>query len=745
MLTYALSDPDIRAWLDSIPGAGGRSKLAEFVDMLLRAIGIERPTPEQVTEFTRILSIADRLREIEAPGQRPRAARASDMLAEEPHFTTMDEAIRQREAGMSPKQKAIHDERATALRSAEAQLADLKAQLEEVSARPHRFLDADGQPEPYLPRFWLTDKMAAERPQMIALVEAWFARDNPHGAFARAEKTVDQMLTGDEGSAYAKIGSFRSFNRRTLDIPNSWTIEHPTYGTLKVADFIENNALTVSETYMRKGGARVVAAEMFGDANLYGEKRRVREHLLNQYWEKQTTDEGRARVMADINEVEAHIDTLAKWALGNLRTDNPARLDNQAARIGMNLTSLAVMGRVLLTAVPEMARPGMVAGMGTAFRTIYARLFSDLPQLHHNREFNRLANDLYDMNARRGNQRFQEMQQGDVVQRTGWVDRLIADRIPGFFRLNGLTPWTVFWKDMALSAAQHSIMDEAKRVAAAIKSGATPARQDTLRLAALGINARDALLLDSMPIEHWGDGKLILPAVQHWTGVDGSRARELLLTAASAEMRRAIVTPSVSDKSTVFAGVLTRKGKTVLETDLMKIPMQFLSYGAAAHNKLLVSTLQGRDRSMIGGMFWMLLLGGAVSWLKTPDYAWEKKGYDELMLEAWENAGIGGFWFGDLNQMIEKASGNRLGIRPATGIDPRYGKLAEEDGPMELAGPVPNHFLDISRAFWDSELKASQRAQLIRRAVPYNSLIWTGSLARELASDVGEAFSGERR
>ena len=116
------------------------------------------------------------------------------------------------------------------------------------------------------------------------------------------------------------------------------------------------------------------------------------------------------------------------------------------------------------------------------------------------------------------------------------------------------------------------------------------------------------------------------------------------------------------------------------------------------------------------------------------------KQYRDILIEAYENAGFGGFWFGDVNQIIERMSGQQYGLRPLVGAKNRFGGDVSVADRIDLLGPGPSTVFDVSRAFWDPDLTATNRAQLIRRIVPYNNVLWWAGISRNLAQTTGEAF-----
>lgn len=172
----------------------------------------------------------------------------------------------------------------------------------------------------------------------------------------------------------------------------------------------------------------------------------------------------------------------------------------------------------------------------------------------------------------------------------------------------------------------------------------------------------------------------------------------------------------------------------------MSVPLQFLSYGMAASQKVTMSALQGRDQNAIMGALALFVMGMVSNYLKQPQTATMNKSAMEWALEGYEASGVGAFWFSDLNQMIERYSSNTLGLRPTLGIDPRFGKTTNVGDYIDAAGPSLGTLWDVSATFWDSSLTASNKAQAIRRAVPYNNVIWWGSAMRDIAGKAAQGF-----
>lgn len=653
----------------------------------------------------------------------------------QPKFRKVEDVLQSRIDSLTDRQRSVYDDWQRQLGELERSKLDADAQLKDFVNQPHRFLDQYGNPEPFFARFWNHTAIGDQRDRFKTLLTAWYRRDNPTGAEQRAEKTIDDMLKdGDsEDTRPAQVPGLRHLNQRKLDMPNSFKITDPQLGEISAAEFFNTDLEVVAEAYLRGMGHKIEAAKMFGDANLWSKSHDIEAHWRESVYAKAaaegaSTDE-LARLRSNFDEYMGWVDIIKRGVIGGLKTRDPWAFDNRIARNLKNYQVLTSMGRVLLTSIPEAMRLPMVNGFKTAFGSLWDRALLDYSKIKPNVELSRETGELFDLVRDVHSARVAELNTPDPSGGGFYIEKLLQKAVPSFFKMVGLTHWTVMTKDMLMFGAQHKVMQLAK----AVDEG-----NNAFKLGSMGISRRDAKLLASMPTEQHGN--LILPAVQNWAGPDGQRARTLLIDAIHGEARRAIVTPSFADRSLLFNGVAARKGKVVAESDLMSLPLQFMSYGIAASQKVLMSGLQGRDQSFFMGALAMMFLGMFSNYLKQPQTATMNKSTGEWLLEGYEASGVGAFWFSDLNQMIERYSSNSLGIRPALGIDPRFGKTTNVGDFIDAAGPSIGTLYDVGSAFLDPNLTASNRAQAIRRAVPYNNVIWWGSITRDLATKSAQPF-----
>lgn len=648
-----------------------------------------------------------------------------------PTFRTIDETIAGRVDSLSERQREVYDRMKADIDEVQARGDNAKARLDEMAAEPHKFLNQFGQPEPFFARFWHKPKIMEDRAKMEALLTAWYRRDQPINAEARAAKTVDDMLNADPGSEEdVGVPGLRHLHKRTLDIPNSFRINDPVLGEIAVGDFIETDLEIVSESYTRTMGTKIETAEMFGDTEMFEKMQDIKEHFMERYMMPAALrGESIAGLAQKREEYLGWVGLTRDAVLGGLRDKEAYNVSNRIAKGAKNLQVLNSMGRVLIAAGTDAMRLPMVNGFGTAFKSIWVRLFADMKTTRANTEFSKLGGTLLEMAIDRRHAELASIGHADPGGGGTWIERKLEKALPSFFKLVGLSQWTVMMKDISMFATQHRIMDLAMKV--------DEGNNQTV-LAAMGISRRDAKMMAKLPMAD--NQGLILPTVDQWTGPDGRKARRLLLDALVGEVNRTIITPSIADKSLLFAGVAARKGKKVAESDWFSVPLQFMSFGVAANQKLLMSAMQGRDHSVVAGAAAMLVAGVMLNYLRTPSSAMMNKSFDELLLEGYETSGLGGLWFGDLNGQIERFTRHSVGVRPLLGMDPKFGKSTDVGDYVDILGPAPSTWFDVANAFVPGEKSMTNRAQTIRRAIPYNNVIWWGSVSRDLATGVGKAL-----
>jgi hypothetical protein len=216
--------------------------------------------------------------------------------------------------------------------------------------------------------------------------------------------------------------------------------------------------------------------------------------MIENYLDKQTTPEARADIRVKMEELEGYMDLALRSVYGALRDSSPWRWDNRLATTSMNMTSLAVQGKIVLTATSDAMHSAMAAGFGTYFRAIWTLLLDDLDRVGKaNLDMNGQTGELFDTARTMWTQMAHQMENGRPVVGGTWLENWIARRMPGFFKINGLSSVTVWLKTVMGLAAQHNVMKDSIRIWQILDAGGTPtkgpaAAQRARHQCAAGIN-----------------------------------------------------------------------------------------------------------------------------------------------------------------------------------------------------------------------------------------------------------------
>ena len=523
-----------------------------------------------------------------------------------------------------------------------------------------------------------------------------------------------------------KIGATPLLDRK-LKIPNK-----------DVIDFIETDASFILRSYQQRVAPAVELANKFGDVHL-------QEYLINTEIDlilDGTTTRNRNAIL------NSFIDEKDK-ILGTLYSSDPTSINVRVAQAMRNWASLAYMGRVIFSALPELARPIMTNGVGSVMKGNIEPFAMGMNSWRKsNLSDIRFLSPVIEMTLNSFNRRF--MYDGGISHSRrntmGWFDKYLGQYLERpqnmFYILNGLTPWTHMIKEMHGLVAMHRLIEDSLKWA----DGSLD-KFGRRRLASFGIDEKTALTIAKMPIQKNGDQ--ILANAQEWTRFKGGTiAQRKLATAIYADVQRTIVTPSVADRPNMMQGVIRINNEGISElmnnplmrglgfekTDYggkfnnayMALLFQFYSYGVSSVKRIGTNVLQNRDgaSAAVSGAIGMVTLGFVADWFKSGDY-YSSKDFGEKIVRAVELSGITTL-AGDMNYMVETISGGffdtPMGVRPMLGLDGRFGTPDETDAWGEITGASPGMLFDLHKAFTSDDLSERQRHAIFRRSIPGNSL-----------------------
>ena len=129
----------------------------------------------------------------------------------------------------------------------------------------------------------------------------------------------------------------------------------------------------------------------------------------------------------------------------------------------------------------------------------------------------------------------------------------------------------------------------------------------------------------------------------------------------------------------------------------------------------------------------MILFGALGDYLKNPRY-YQHKTTEEKIYRAIEMSGVTGL-IGDVNFSLEVISEGMfdtpMGIRPLIGTPGRFGEANISDATGEFIGAGPGMLADLIYAL-GSDTGFDEKAQTIRRLIPFNNLIWFDGMFKKI-------------
>ena len=606
----------------------------------------------------------------------------------------------------------------------------------------------------YVLRMYRTDKMYEDKDEFIKILADHFL-ENPivvkrgkefmtdtslEARMKRAEDVYNKIMDEDAvdadglfGIGRQKDGSIKAGVRplmsRSLNIP-----------TWKIAKFVENDIEFLMRQYQIKVSNALEISKKFGDHHMAAELKEMHFRLIR---DEMKTAKDKTKINQVLNAFEDEKDKM----LGSISLEDPSSVSKRTAAFLRDWASLAFMGKVVFSAVVDAARPIMVNGAARTFKNVIKHQIGN-PSVNkavENLKYMGVAPDVVLGSARKR-----------IIEDGGYVGRgksfigrkfdKVADMFNNaqapFYFVNGLTPWTQMMKEHSGLVSAHRFIEDSNKWA---KGTLDDFGKE--RLISYGIDEKTAKLIASMPYEDL-DG-LFTANVRQWgTKTGGTVAARKFRQAVHADVSRTIITPQVTDQFNMMHGVLRvnnedtakfldngffrmfgyqkteRGGK--FSNAYIGLPFQFFSWAVAANRKLVISGLSGREQDAISGVFAMICMGMFGDYLKNPRY-WSQKPWEEKIIRGVELSGVAGL-FTDMNFITETISGgmfdHAVGIRPALGLDLRFGNPDMADAIGEFTGAGPSIIADLIYAF-GTDADFDDKAATIRRIIPLNTLwIW---------------------
>ena len=597
----------------------------------------------------------------------------------------------------------------------------------------------------YLPRIWRIDKIENNIDQFRAVIGNWLRKRGVPYEEVEVETTkMIERIRRDHPFGPLKEhdpGIARSARERLIDIEDKYLTE-----------FIENDYEAILRYHVRTFATDLEIVKRFDTVDMYDQTQLIKEKWLERIAAAPTGKQQKMRkaMNNDLRDFTALRDRL-RGTFG--LPDDPYRPLSRFYRIMKQWNYLTYLGGVVISALPDLARPIMVEGIERTMKPTFAAAMSGKNIRKLSRKETHRGGTGLEMVL---NTRALAMADlGDVFGRHSKIERFLHGAAGAFSMVNLLNPWNTAMKEWAglIIAARILETTDAWAKAGALKPGAK-LNHDFVKLARGGIDQPMAERINKMFYAH-GDiafakgptmreliestrvndvgeaiakyierarkqGGVFLPNTELWADLEAVAA---FRGALAQDVDRTIVTPGTADRP------------LWMSTELGSVISQFKGFAVGAAQRVMVSGLQEKQAYTLYGILMMIGMGLIVNELKrTVAERTDEENFREKLLAGIDRSGVLGY-FTDINRALENLSDNKLGAHAALGVAPPY-----SPAPRYIAGtvfgPSGSKLVDLHNVVTDWATGTHDRGTvgaLRRMILLQNHFLLTGSF-RDLES-----------
>ena len=521
--------------------------------------------------------------------------------------------------------------------------------------------------------------------------------------------SINQSLPYDwkigDGSSGYKVAGIQGvsgvFKERVFNIPDNL-----------VEEFLENDIETLAGSYARQTAIDIEMMRRFGTTDLAKFNTEIAEEYTTLMKNAKTDSERRSLAKQSKGDQD-RLQAMYERIRGVYQVGDPDNVWVRAGRVARNLNYMRFMGGIVASSIPDIARIFMAEGFGRTFSKGLVPLVTNL------KAFKMSAKEArqYGIGAELLLQgRSKIIADIDDYTRGGTkFERGVQSMTDKFGRINLMDYWTSGVKQMHAVVMQNSIIDDL------LKGVIDP------RLKRLGITDSDAMLIAEQLKKHADKSEGVwLSNARNWDDPDLERKWGAMI---AKESRRVIVEPG-QEKPLFMSSEL---GKTI---------GQFRSFMFSSTQRMTIATLQGQDRNAVGGVLTLISLGML-------SYAFKQWDADRELSDdpaAWlaegiDRSGVLGSIM-EINNTVEKASSNGIGLRPMFGIEAPASRFVSRSMAENLMGPTMGSLLENTIRVMNAGLtpgdwtEADTRA--IRRLLPYQNLSFIRRGLDRIEEEVGD-------
>ena len=500
------------------------------------------------------------------------------------------------------------------------------------------------------------------------------------------------------------------FKSRTLPIPDK-----------QLTEFLENDIENVAEFYMRSTAPQIEMTKKFGDKDMKG----VFEEITWDY--KQKIDkkpenskkliEERDRVLTDLAAMRDQL-----YGVYNVPAD-PSSFWMRANKVTRGLNFTRMLGGMMLSSIPDLARPIMVHGLKQNARMFKALVSSPVKAKMGIQEAKVNAAIFEMIQSTRANA---IADIGDMYKQGNKFEKSVEGMTNTFGAASLMSPWNQMLKQWAGFVSSDAVLRNAVKW-----SDGTITSASKKKLAQLGIGENEAVLIAEQVNKHSDKGDVWLANAGEWD----KEISQIFKNAIIKDTDSMIVTPGVGD---IPLWMRSPTGKMV---------GQFKSFIFASHNRMLVAGLQQRDAAFFNGL--MLSMGlGAMTYAMKEIVRGETPSAEpaKLLSEATSYSGVFAL-MAETNGLVEKATRGNVGISALTG-NPPMSKFASRNAMGTLLGPTAGTVQDVLQVTGgigmavgaETEGFTQRDLRAMRRLLPYQNLWYTRNLLNYVEEQTAETM-----
>lgn len=425
----------------------------------------------------------------------------------------------------------------------------------------------------YFSRRWRKEAIVQDSPTFLRRLEADFRRQGYDDAAPDVAREVYDTLTGNSISSdpFRIVVQARGpFKERTLNVED-----------INYEEFLDNDFLNVTDGHARTMVVDSLLQEQFGGRDLAEQLRAIRSDYADIRAKLDATDtKGRVKLQAEEEQVLRQVNAARDMLRGNHNAEYNGSSMAKVQQTLMTWNYVRALGGMTMSAIPDLARGIMTAGMMPAFREGFVPLLRALTKTSNAtskasrvalREAAGISESLL------SSRMFAIAEIGDPLSSRGPISGLFANVLaPAASKWSGMNLWNDVLKEsvVALAANRTARMAEAAALSA----------DETVFLQLGNMNSTTWRQVADELKTHgkWVTPDTFDPGVAAWTN---PTLRTEYLALLRSEADRAIVTPSIGDRNYY-----------VKQYPLLAFAAQFKSFMLAAHSRVLIAGLSG-DRA----------------------------------------------------------------------------------------------------------------------------------------------------